>query len=148
MHIPSFPTYLSVYILTKSEFISSCIRPAVGSNIVQITRATFFVNVFTKIATGSHFGCPNITSYHFRYHFNTTIFIFVFFFTKWLPADILDVRISLSMAFLAISDQYETLYFFLQFLTKWLPSAILDVRNSLSITFLAILCQYGILFYL
>ena len=28
MYIPSFPTYLSVYILTKSEFISSCIRPA------------------------------------------------------------------------------------------------------------------------
>ena len=35
-------------ILTKkSEFISSCSRPAVGSNIVQITRATFFVNVFS-----------------------------------------------------------------------------------------------------
>ena len=41
MYIPSFPTYLSVYILTKSEFISSCIRPAVGLNIVQITRSTF-----------------------------------------------------------------------------------------------------------
>ena len=37
---------LYVYILTKSEFISSCSRPAVGSNIVQITCATFFVNVF------------------------------------------------------------------------------------------------------
>ena len=42
MYIPSFPTYLSVFIFTKSEFISSCIRPAVGSNIVQITRSTFF----------------------------------------------------------------------------------------------------------
>ena len=44
MYIPSFPTYLSVYIyiLTKSEIISSCSRPAVGSNIVQITLATFF----------------------------------------------------------------------------------------------------------
>ena len=38
--------YIYIYILTKSEFISSCSRPAVGSNIVQITRATFFVNVF------------------------------------------------------------------------------------------------------
>ena len=38
--------YVYIYILTKSEFISSCNRPAVGSNIVQITRATFFVNVF------------------------------------------------------------------------------------------------------
>ena len=44
MYIPLFPTYMSAYILTKSEFISSRIRPAVGSNIVQITR--FFVNVF------------------------------------------------------------------------------------------------------
>ena len=35
-----------IYILTKSEFVSSSSRPAVGSNIVQITRATFFVNVF------------------------------------------------------------------------------------------------------
>ena len=34
------------YILTKSEFISNCSRPAVGLNIVKITRATFFVNVF------------------------------------------------------------------------------------------------------
>ena len=46
MHIPSFPTYLSVYILTKSEFISSCIRPAVGLNIDKIICLTFFVNVF------------------------------------------------------------------------------------------------------
>ena len=28
-------------ILTKSEFISSCIRPAVSLNIVQITHSTF-----------------------------------------------------------------------------------------------------------
>ena len=53
MYIPSFPTYLSVYILTKSEFISNCSRPAVSSNIVQITRATFFVNVFKKMAAGT-----------------------------------------------------------------------------------------------
>ena len=38
--------YKCIYILTKSEFISSCSGPAVGSNIVQITRTTFFVNVF------------------------------------------------------------------------------------------------------
>ena len=35
MCIPLFPTYIYVYILTKSEFISSCSRPAVGWNIVQ-----------------------------------------------------------------------------------------------------------------
>ena len=62
--------------------------------------------------------------------------------TKWLPSAILNIRNSLSIAFLAISDRYTTLFF----LTKWLPSAILDVRNSLSIAFLAILDQYGIVF--
>ena len=57
------------------------------------------------------------------------------FFTKWLPAAILDDRKSLFIVFLAISGQYATLIFFL---TKWLPAAILDDRKSLSITFLAI----------
>ena len=42
-----------------------------------------------------------------------------------MPAAILDVRKSLSVAFLAISDQYETLIFFeilifVNFFTKWL----------------------------
>ena len=88
---------------------------------------------------------------HFVSHFlpfqiNTTIFFQItatitqVFFTKWLLAAILDVRKSLSVAFLAISDQYAI--FVQMFFTKWLPSAILDVRNSLWITFLAILDQY------
>ena len=42
-------------------------------------------------------------------------FINVFFFTKWLPAAILDVQNSLSMDFFAISDQYETFFFFKTF---------------------------------
>ena len=64
------------------------------------------------MATGSHFGCPKITVSHFLpFQINTTIFILVIFFTKWLPAAILDVRKSLSIAFLAISDQYATLIF-------------------------------------
>ena len=45
------------------------------------------------------------------------------------PAPILDDRKSLSIAFLAISDQYTTFIFF----TKWLPAAILDDQKSLSI---------------
>ena len=68
--------YIYIYILTKSEFISSCSRPSVSSNIVQITRATFFV--FKK---------------------------------KRQPVAILDVQKSLSVAFLAISDQYEPFLF-------------------------------------
>ena len=74
MYIPSFPTYclyVYIYILTKSEFISSCSRPAVGSNIVQITSATFFVNVFKKMAACSHFGCPKITFHRTSYHFRS-----------------------------------------------------------------------------
>ena len=45
------------------------------------------------------------------------------------PAAILDDRKSLSIAFLAISDQYATFICF-DFLTKWLPAAILDDRKS------------------
>ena len=68
---------------------------------------------------------------HFRSHLH-----------KWSPALILDVRNSLLIAFLAISDRYATLQIFWKFLTKWLPSAILDVQNSLSMAFLAISDQY------
>ena len=35
-----------LYILTNSEFISSCSRPAVGSNIVQIHSRNFFCKCF------------------------------------------------------------------------------------------------------
>ena len=44
------------------------------------------------------------------------------FFTKWPLAAILDDRKSLSIAFLAISDQYATFFFF----SKWPPAAIFD----------------------
>ena len=99
------------------------------------------------MAASGHFGCSKITfdliSGHFRSIRN---FIFCWFFlTKWLPAGILDVRISLSIAFLAISDRYAILIYFWIFLTKWLPAAILDVQNSLSIAFLAISDRSAIL---
>ena len=54
-------------------------------------------------------------------------FIFVNFFTTWPLAAILNVRKSLSIAFLAISDR----------------SVILGVLNSLSIAFLEISDRYG-----
>ena len=111
MYIPSLPTYLSVYILTKSEFISSCIRPAVGLNIVQITRSTFlqmffffkwplvaildvqkslltiifiFVIFFYKMAAGGHFGCPKLTFNGISGHFRS---IRNFFFILFLQND-------------------------------------------------------------
>ena len=67
-----------------------------------------------------------MTENEFRSHFspfqiNTQLLFFLILFTKWLPAAILDDRKSLSIAFLAISDQYATFFF-----TKWLPAAILD----------------------
>ena len=40
---------------------------------------------------------------------------------------ILDDRISISIAFLAISDQYTT-FIFLNLFLKWPPAAILEVR--------------------
>ena len=53
---------------------------------------------------------------HFRWHFwpfhiHTDLNICLKFLTKWSPAAILDVRKSLSIAFLAISDRYATLLF-------------------------------------
>ena len=71
-------------------------------------------------------------------------FYFVIFFTKWLPVAILDVQNSLSMAFLAISDQYQT---FFKTFTKWPPAPILDVRNSLLIAFFAISDRYAALMF-
>ena len=51
-------------------------------------------------------------SHFLPFQINTTILIFVNFFTKWLPVAILDVRKSLLVAFLAISDQYNFLFNF------------------------------------
>ena len=54
-----------------------------------------------------------MTENHFWSHFSPfQINTQLFFFTKWLPAAILDDRKSLFIAFLAISDQYATLIFF------------------------------------
>ena len=64
--------------------------------------------------------------------------------TKWLPSAILDVRNSLWITFLAISDQYRFWIFF----TKWLPVAILDFRKSFSISFLSISHWYATLIFL
>ena len=57
-----------------------------------------------------------MTENHFRMHFspfqiNTQLFK-MFFFSKWPPAAILDERKSLSITFLAISDQYTTFFYF------------------------------------
>ena len=108
--VPKIP--VSIYIMTKSEFISSCSQPAVGSNIVQITRTTLFVNLKKNCCRQPFW----ITKNHFPSHFlpfqiDTTIFILWILFTKWLPAAILDVWNSLVIAFLAISDRYGTSFF-------------------------------------
>ena len=92
----------------------------------------FFFEIFDKMADVAHFGCPKFTFDRISGHFRSICnFIFFWkFLTKWLPAAILDVRNSLLIAFLAISDR----------------SAILDFRNSLSMAFLAISYPYGTLF--
>ena len=78
------------------------------------------------MAAGGHFGCPKITFDHISGHFRS-----IQDFTKWPPALILDVRNSLLIAFLAISDR----------------SAILDVCNSLSIAILTISDRHRIFFF-
>ena len=93
----------------------------------------------------------HLRSHFYPFHIDTQLFICLKFLTKWLTSAILDVRISLSIAFLAISNRYATLFFWGKFLTKWLPaisdrSAILDFRNSLSIAILTISDRYRIFF--
>ena len=87
----------------------------------------------------------HVYSYQLRLHFspfqiNTQLF------TKWLPAAILDDQKSLSIAFLAISNQYATFIVLILF-TKWLPAAILDDRKLLLIAFLAISDHMQLLFF-
>ena len=62
----------------------------------------YFFGIFYKMAAGAHFGYPKFTFIAFlaisdRY---STLCL-----TKWLLSAILDVRNSLSIAFLAILDQ-------------------------------------------
>ena len=77
-----------------------------------------------------------MTENHFRSHFspfqiNAQLYIFLYFFTKWPPAVILDDRKSLSIAVFAISDQYATFFFFFfkmaasgQFGSRFFPKSI------------------------
>ena len=131
------------------------------------------------MAFGDHFKWPKITFDRIYRHFRSMRnFIFGgFYFTKRLPAAILDERKSRSNAFLAILDQYATFNFFEFFsqngshfgwpkitfdriyrhfrsirsfficFTKWPPTAILDDRKSLSIASLAISDQYATFFF-
>ena len=126
-----------------------------------------FLAISEKIRNFDFFsqnGCrrPFWMTDHISIHFqiNTQFLFFFIFFTKWLPAAILDDRKSLSIAFLTISNQYATFIFhkmaagghfgwpatFILF-TKWLPAAILDDRKSLSIAFLTISDQYATFFF-
>ena len=70
----------------------------------------YFVNLFCKMAAAGHFGCPKITFGRISAHFRAIRNFKKNVFTKWPPAPILDVRNSLSIAFLAISDRYATLF--------------------------------------
>ena len=127
--------------MSKNHFLPFQINTTIFTHIRRFEHCSnhsqlFFVN----------FGYPKLTFDGISGHFRSIRNVFLKTFTKWSPAPILDVRNLLSIAFLAISDQYK---FSLGILfTKWLPSAILDVRNSLSIAFLAILDQYGIFYFL
>ena len=78
--------------------------------------------IFDLMAAVGHFGCPQFTFDRISDHFRSIRILFIFF-TKWPPAPILDVRNSLSITFLAISDRYATLIYFL-FFTKWPPRKI------------------------
>ena len=57
----------------------------------------------------------NFLSHFSTFQINTQLSFFGKFLTKWPPAAILDDQKSLSIAFLAISDQYATLFFWENF---------------------------------
>ena len=88
----------------------------------QKSRSIAFLAISDQCATlfFSQNGCRRpfwMTENHFRLHFSPfqiSAQLFIFF-TKWLPAAILDDRKSLSIAFLAISDQYATFIFLIFF---------------------------------
>ena len=71
---------------------------------------------FDKMADVGHFGCPKFTFWPFQ--IDMQLYFCWKFLTKWLPAAILDVPNSLSIAFLVISDRYATCF--------WPPAAILN----------------------
>ena len=97
-----------------------------GVNLYQVVFGQQSVRTLFKYF---FFQWPPVTmskNHFLPFQINTIIYIFVNFFTKWLPVAILDVQNSLSMAFLAISDQHKT---FLNFVTKWPAAPILDVGS-------------------
>ena len=94
-----------------------------------------------KVMARTSVGVRRRRSHFSPFQINTQLFCY---FTKWLPAAILDDRKSRLIAFLDISYQYATLIFLL---AKWLLAAIVDDRKLLSITFLAISDQYATLFF-
>ena len=72
-----------------------------------------FLDFFcTKMAAVGHFGCLKFIFDRHFWPFKINTDFLLNYFTKWPPAPILDVRNSLSIAFLAILDQYGIFLFF------------------------------------
>ena len=80
----------------------------------QIDTQLFFLENFWHNGSRRPFW---MSENHFRLHFwpfqiDMQLYFFWNFFTKWLLSAILDVRNSLSIAFLVILDQYTILFYF------------------------------------
>ena len=69
----------------------------------------FFLEIIDKMTRVSHFGCPKFTFDRISGHFRSIHKLYFVWkcLTKWLPSAILDVRKSLLIAFLAISDRWR-----------------------------------------
>ena len=108
--------------------------PKITFNFRSNRNFYFLFYFFFKMAAGGHFGWPKNTFCRISRHFRSIRNFFFYLFFKMAAGGhfgspiwaILDDLKSLSIAFLAISDQY-TIYFFIVF-TKWPPAAILEVR--------------------
>ena len=125
----------------KLRYIS-CSWPAVGSNIVQITRATFFVMLFKKWPPVAILDVQKLLCIAFQ--INTTIFSFEIFFNKMLAGGQFGCP---KITFGRISGHFRSIQNFYFEICAKMAAVGHFVRNSRSIAFLAISDRYATFFF-
>ena len=109
-------TIIFIFAIFVTKWLTAAILDVPNSLLIAFLAisdrdATFLFLIVLPNGCGRPFWMSEI---HFRWHFwpfqiNTKLCLMVF--TRWPTAPILDIRNSLSIAFLAILDRYATLFF-------------------------------------
>ena len=107
---PPPPPYNIDFTDQSKNMITCYFKYCVLFSVISVSILFHLVYVYHYWTAGGNFGWPkNRFWLNFSpFQINTELW---FFFTKWLPAAILDDRKSLLITFLAISDQYATFFF-------------------------------------